>query len=58
MSKQELLKLINDMPNDASVEDLMYRLYIIDKHNHAMADIQNGDVLTADELRASIIKNA
>lgn len=58
MSKQELLKLINDLPNDVSVEDLMYRLYIIERHNRAMTDIQNGDVLSADELKASILGNA
>lgn len=57
MSKQEIQKIIDALPDDVSVEDVMYRLYILEKHENAMRDIQNGDIYSPDEVRASLIKN-
>ncbi len=52
MSKQEIQKILDAMPDDVSVEDVMYRLYVLDKHESAVRDIQNGDVFTPEEVRA------
>ncbi len=51
MSKQEIQKILDALPDDVSVEDVMYRLEILDRHENAMKDIQNGDVFNADEIR-------
>lgn len=51
MLKQEVLDIISAMPDTATMEEIMYRLYIIDKHNKALADIDAGRVYSTDEIR-------
>ena len=40
MVKNEAVKMISTMDENASMADIMYRLYILDKHQKAMKDIQ------------------
>ncbi len=39
MNKQEIQKILDALPDDVTVEDVMYRLYVLDKHENAMKDI-------------------
>lgn len=57
MSKQEIQKIIDTLPNDVSIEDVMYRLYVLEKHENAMHDIQSGEVFSQEETRAFLIPN-
>lgn len=57
MLKQEVLNTISAMPDTATMEEIMYRLYIIDKHNKALADIDAGRVYSIDEIRKGLTKN-
>lgn len=56
MVKQEVISLISRLPENATLEDIMYELYILQKHKNAMAAIENGDVLTVDEVKGLLIK--
>ena len=57
MSKTEVINLISQMEDDVSMDDIMYRLYILDKHNKAMNDIENGRLYTSQSIRNSFDKS-
>jgi len=50
MLKQEAVETILAMPENISMEDIMYRLYILDKHRKALRDIEMGRVYSRDEV--------
>ncbi|HNV46004.1 MAG TPA: hypothetical protein PLE73_08130 [Spirochaetota bacterium] len=52
--KQEALAAISKLPDNATIEDMMYRLYVIDKIHAGLDDIRNGRVITAEELKREI----
>jgi len=56
MLKQAVIDTIYALPEDVSIEEIMYKLYIMDKHNKALADIKHGRVYSTDEVRSSIIQ--
>lgn len=56
MVKQEVISLINRLPETATLEDIMYELYVFEKHKKAMAAIENGDVLTVDEVKGLLLR--
>ena len=50
-AKQEALNAISSLPDTATIDDIMYRLYAIDKINRGLEAIDRGETLTIDELR-------
>jgi hypothetical protein len=56
MIKQEVMNLINKLPESATIEDIMYELYILEKHKNAVTAIENGEVLTLDEVKGMLTK--
>lgn len=54
MVKNEVLRLITDMEENVSLDEIMYHIYILDKHNKAMDDIKNGRLYTAQDIRESL----
>ena len=56
MLKQDVINTINALPEDITIADVMYRLYILDKHNKAIADIKANRVYTKAEVRESIVE--
>ena len=54
MSKQDIMSIVDKLPDNATIEDIMYSLYIIQKHDKAMGDIASGNVFTSDEVRNSL----
>ena len=55
MSKQEILQAIKELPEDVSIDDIMYRLYVLRKHQNAMDDIKTENVFAPAQARESII---
>ena len=56
MVKMEAIELISNMEDNVSFNDIMYQLYILDKHYKAMNDIENGRLYTSQEIRKSLGK--
>ena len=56
MTKQDVMNVVAKMPDKISIEDVMYNLYILSKHNKAMIDIENGNVYTTDEVRNALVR--
>jgi hypothetical protein len=52
--KEEALNAINSLPNDTTLEDIMYRLYVIDKINKGREAVKNGQTLTIEKLKLEI----
>ena len=58
MIKQNVLNVINEMPDNFTVDEIMYKLYIINNHERAAQDIENGNVYSIDEVRQFFIKKS
>jgi predicted transcriptional regulator len=50
MKKSELFGLVESLPDDFEIEELMYRLYIKAKVEEAEAAILAGDVMPHEEV--------
>ena len=55
MSKEELKKevenLLNDLPDDASWDDLMYRIYVRQSIEEGLKDSERGEVFSHEEIK-------
>jgi hypothetical protein len=52
--KQEALNVISKMPDTAEIDDIMYRLYVIDKIRKGREAVRRGEVLSIEELKKKI----
>ena len=52
--KQEVMNAISKMPETADIDDIMYRLYVIDKVRKGREAVQQGKAISIDELREEI----
>ena len=52
--KQEVMNAISKMPETADIDDIMYRLYVIDKVRKGKEAVQQGNVISVEELREEI----
>ena len=48
--KQEALNVISKMPDTADIDDIMYRLYVIDKVRKGREAVKTGDTISIEEL--------
>lgn len=53
-AKQEALKAIQRMPDDAGLEEIMYRLYVLENVRHGREDASNGLSQDAQEVLKDI----
>ncbi len=53
-TKQEAINAINTLPDNASIEDIMYRLYVIDKIKRGQTAVKNGETITLEKLKQEI----
>jgi hypothetical protein len=49
--KDEMLKVIQDLPADATVEDAMERLYLLQKVERGIAQAEAGQIVSQEEAR-------
>ena len=52
--KQEAIRAISSLPDDAPIDDVMYRLYVIDKVSRGQAALKEGRTITTEELKKEI----
>lgn len=52
--KEEALRAISSLPDDAPIDDVMYRLYVIDKVVHGQEAIKDGRVIKTPDLLKEI----
>ncbi len=52
--KQEALNVISKLPDTAEIDDIMYRLYVIDKVRKGREAVQRGDFISVEDLKKEI----
>ncbi len=52
VSRSEILNLVNELPEEIDIEELIYRLYLREKLAAAEDDIAAGRTISAEELKA------
>jgi len=55
-TKQQMLKAIEDLPDDASVEDALDRLYLLYKVEKGLGQADCGELISQQEARQRMAK--
>ena len=50
-AKQSAHELIDQLPDNANWDDIMYEFYVKQKIDQGLQDIQNGDVISHEDLK-------
>lgn len=48
--KQEISGLLNRLPDDCTLEDVQYHLYVLHKIERGLKDIEEGRIYTQEEV--------
>jgi predicted transcriptional regulator len=54
--KEQVIELIKSLPDDCTWEDIQYHIYVREKVERGIQDINEGKVLTQDEVEGEIKK--
>ena len=54
VAKQDALHAINQLPDSADMEEIMYRLFVLDKVRKGQQAVEDGQTLTSEELQHEI----
>jgi hypothetical protein len=50
MSKQELIQFIQQLPDDITIDEVLYNLYVLSNVEAGLSDIKNGKTYTQSEI--------
>jgi len=53
-AKSDAIDAISKLPEEATMDEIMYRLQVLDKVQKGEDDVLAGRVVTAEELRAEV----
>ncbi len=53
-AKQEALAAIQRLPDNVEMEEIMYRLYVLENIRHGQEDAAHGETTPADEVLSDI----
>ncbi len=54
--KQEVGKLLESLPDDSTLEDIQYHLYVLQKIERGLKDAREGRVYTQEEVENRMAK--
>jgi len=54
--KEEIIKILDNIPDDVSFEDIQYHIYVREKIERGLKDIEEGRVLSQEEMERRISK--
>lgn len=55
-TKQEVSDLLNRLPDDCTSEDVQYHLYVLQKIERGLKDVEEGRVYTQEEVEKKMSK--
>ena len=55
-AKEEVRKILDKIPDDASLEDIQYHIYVREKIERGFNDIKEGRVLSQEEVEQRMSK--
>ncbi len=50
IAKQQVLELIKDLPDEVDIDELIYRLYLMQKLEAAEEDVRQGRLVSHEEV--------
>ena len=53
-AKQEALETIGKLPDDTDMDEIMYRLYVLDKIRKSQEAVEQDRTVTSEELKREI----
>ena len=53
-AKQEALKTIGKLPDDTDMDEIMYRLYVLDKIRKGQEAVEQGHTISSEALKREI----
>ena len=53
-AKQEALNTIGQLPEDTDMDEIMYRLYVLDKIRKGQEAVEQSNTITSEELKREI----
>ncbi|GBF12247.1 hypothetical protein TEPIDINF_001593 [Tepidibacillus infernus] len=56
MLKDEVKKIIDNLPDNASLEDIQYTLYVQMKIKEGLDDLDKGNIISHDEVEKRLEK--
>lgn len=54
--KRSTSKLLKDLPDDCSYEDIQYHLYVMQKIERGLSDAENAKTYTTEEMKSKLKK--
>jgi len=55
-TKQEITDLLNRLPDDCTLEDVQYHLYVLQKIERGLKDVEEGRIYTQEEVEKKMSK--
>jgi predicted transcriptional regulator len=55
-AKEEVRKMLEQIPDDATFEDIQYHIYVREKIERGLKDIQEGRLLSQEEVEQMMSK--
>jgi predicted transcriptional regulator len=55
-AKQDVMELLQQLPDDSSLEEIQYHLYVRQKIQRGLQDVEQGKVLTQEEVEKRMKK--
>lgn len=55
-TKQEISDLLNRLPDDCTLEDVQYHLYVLQKIERGLKDVEEGRIYTQEEVEKKMSK--
>jgi len=55
-AKEEVRKMLDRLPDNSSLEDIQYHIYVREKVEHGRQDVEAGRVLTQEEVERRMSK--
>lgn len=55
-AKQEVSKLLENLPDDCALEDIQYHLYVLQKIERGLKDADEGHVYSQEEVERMMAK--
>lgn len=55
-AKEEVRRILDILPEDASLEDIQYHIYVCEKIERGLRDVQEGRVLSQEEVERRMQK--
>lgn len=55
-AKQEVSDLLNRLPDNCTLEDVQYHLYVLQKIEQGLKDVEEGRVYTQEEIEKKMSK--